>query len=137
DWPSAATARFSLGDHRAVAEAAAHVTLESGHVGATYELSGPEALSGEDIAGLFQEALARAVELEITSPERWLEQARRAGPPRLDDRRLEALAAMFRYYDRHGFVGNPTVLAHLLGRPPRTLRAVMGSWDAFDQKKRR
>jgi hypothetical protein len=35
------------------------------------------------------------------------------------------LLAMFRDYDAHGSPGDPTVLAALLGRPPRDLRQVL------------
>ncbi|NIV28395.1 MAG: hypothetical protein GWN58_02435 [Anaerolineae bacterium] len=31
---------------------------------------------------------------------------------------VETLLQMFRYYERHGFWGNPRVLTWLLGRPP-------------------
>jgi hypothetical protein len=47
----------------------------------------------------------------------WEQGARASG---LGDYQVETLIKMFRYYQRHGFAGNPRVLGWLLGRPPTT-----------------
>ncbi|MEM8996250.1 MAG: NAD(P)H-binding protein [Acidobacteriota bacterium] len=126
--PYAASARFSLVDLGDVAAAAATVALEEGHVGATYELCGPEVHDHRQIADALGAASGLTVRIEETTPAGWRADAEARG--QLDAARLDALEAMFRYYDRHGFAGSPTVLSHLLGRPPRTLFEVASGWLA-------
>ncbi len=65
-------------------------------------------------------ALGRPVRVISETPDAWAARARAAG---MDDYQRDTLTAMFRYYERHGLVGNPTVLTALLGRPPTTLAA--------------
>lgn len=100
-------APFSLVDLADVAEAAAVVLTEDGHACATYELAGPRAVTVREMAA------ALGVRPERVDAADWLA-ARDLSPYA-----REALAAMFAHYDRHGLVGNPRVLAGLLGRPPR------------------
>ena len=116
---------FTLVDLEDVAEAAAIVLTEPGHVGATYELCGPENHSHLEIAEIFAAVSGRPVTVEQQSLEAWQASARAGG---LDGYALESLAAMFRYYDRYGFVGNGRVLNMLLGREARSLRDVAASW---------
>lgn len=98
-------APFSLVDLSDVAEVAATVLTGPGHAHATYELAGPRAVTVREVArGLGAEAV------RVAAPE-WL-----AGRG-LGEYATAALTAMFDHYDRHGLVGNPRVLAVLLGRP--------------------
>jgi hypothetical protein len=98
-----------------VAEAAAVILTESGHEGAIYELAGPEVLSQQDVAEILSRQLDRPVRVEIIPQHEWEQQARRLGR---DDYEIQTLLKMFRYYEQHGFAGNPNVLARLIGRPP-------------------
>lgn len=113
--PYSPQALFSLVDLEDVAEAAARALTEPGHEGAIYELAGPERLSMAQAAEILSRVLGRPVRAERLPLRAWQAQARRAGLPPYARR---ALSAMFRYYDRHGLVGNPNVLTWLLGRPP-------------------
>lgn len=103
-----------------VAEAAAIVLTEPGHAGATYELAGAEALSQIEVASVLANCLGRPVRAETVPIETWEQRARASG---LGSYQIETLIEMFRYYEQHGFWGNPRVLGWLLGRPSTTFAA--------------
>ncbi len=111
--PYAERARLSMVDLQDVAEVAANVLAEAGHEGATYELSGPEALTQKEVATILGQQIGREVQVEVVPVGAWERQARESG---LDDDRIETLVKMFRYYERNGLMGNPGVLEWLLGR---------------------
>lgn len=108
-------ARFALVDLADVALAAARILNESGHEGAIYELAGPENLSSVEIARAIADRLRRPVEAAERSVESWESSANAGGMP---SRTVGYLAAMFRYYDRYGLIGNGNVLGWLLGHRP-------------------
>lgn len=118
--PYAVEARLSIVDLEDVAAAAAIVLTEPGHVGATYELAGPEALTQIEVAAILGQVLERPVRAEAVSLEAWERQARASG---LGGYQVETLLKMFRYYDAHGLWGSPRVLGWLLDRPPTTFAA--------------
>ncbi|RME61458.1 MAG: NAD-dependent epimerase/dehydratase family protein, partial [Caldilineae bacterium] len=101
--PYRVTARLALVDLDDVAEAAARVLTEAGHEWAIYELAGPENLSQLDVAEILGQALGRIVRAEETPQGARAAAARKGG---LNDYAVETLLAMFRYYDRHGLLGN-------------------------------
>ncbi len=110
-------ARLSIVDLDDVAVAAATVLTEPGHLGAIYELAGPAPLSQVEIAAVLSQQLGRPVRAEAVSLDAWERRARAGG---MGEYQVAMLLAMFRYYDRHGLVGNPAVLGWLLGRPTTT-----------------
>lgn len=118
--PYAVETRLGMVDLEDVAEAAAVVITEPGHGGATYELAGVDVLSQSQVAAILSQQLGRPVRAQLVPIEEWEQQARAAG---LDDYQVDTLVKMFRYYERHGFWGNPRVLGWLLGRPPTTFAA--------------
>lgn len=118
--PYAVETRLGMVDLEDVAEAAAVVLTEPGHEGATYELAGPEALTQTEVAAILSQQLGRPVRAESVPLETWEKRARESG---LGEYQVETLVKMFRYYDRHGFWGNPRVLGWLLGRPPSSFAA--------------
>lgn len=111
--------RMSMVDLGDVAEAAAVVMTEPGHVGSTYELAGPETLTQTQIAEILAAQLKRPVRAEQIAIEAWARQAQAMG---MGTYQIETLVKMFRYYNRHGLWGNPRVLAYLIGRPPTTFQ---------------
>ncbi len=113
--PYAAETRISMVDLADVAEAAALVLTEPGHDGATYELSGPGFLSQTEVAKVLSDCLGREVRVEAVPLAAWKAGARAAG---LGEVQIETLTRMFRYYQDHGFRGNPRVLGWLLDRQP-------------------
>lgn len=114
--------RLSLVDVADVAEVAARMLVEDGHESATYELVGCPALSQLDVAAALSERVGRPVRVEEVGLDAWERNARSAG---LSDYAVETLMQMFRYYARHGLVGNPNVLGWLLGRAPASLAAFL------------
>jgi NAD(P)H dehydrogenase (quinone) len=116
--PYPVTTRISLVDLRDVAEAAARVLTEDGHVGATYELVGTHALSQSDVAEALSQTMGRPVRAVAETVEAWETRARGAG---MGEYQRETLAAMFRSYAADDLVGNANVLTWLLGRSPTTL----------------
>ena len=122
--PYALDARLSLVDLRDVAAVAAKVLTEKVHAGAVYELAGPQPLSQTDIAALLAQVLGRPVSAQRVEWDDWQADARQRG---MGDEAIETLLAMFRYYDRHGLVGNPNVLGWLLGRGPTSFSDFVSS----------
>lgn len=118
--PETSISLVDLGD---VAEVAAKVLLESGHVGAIYELVGTPPLSQHEVAATYADVLGRPVKAEAIPKEVWAQQARG-----LSDYARNTLLAMFDYYERHGLVGNPNVLRGLLGRAPTSLTICIRTW---------
>lgn len=114
-------APFGLVDLDDVGHAAAEVLVGDGHVGATYELGGPAAVSVRDVAHVAGEVLGREVAVERVTPETWAA-GEGAG---LDERRRAWLLAMFAYYDRHGLPTGAVPLAALLGRAPTSVGDVV------------
>ena len=111
-------ARFALVDVADVAQAACRILTESCHAGAIYELAGPDNLSSAEIARALADHLQRPVQAVQAPLVEWERSASAGGLPTAA---IEALAAMFRYYDRYGLVGNGNVLGWLLGRSPTSL----------------
>lgn len=104
--------RFSFVALADVAAAAARVLGEGAdvHHGATYELGGPELLSVRQLC----RRARRSVMVSQVPVADWME---RHGRGLTGDARAR-LAAMFDFYDRHGFVAGSAQLHALLGRPP-------------------
>ena len=112
--PYSAESPISLVDLNDVAEVVTTVLLEDGHRGAIYELAGTHPLTQLDVCAALGENMA----FEQIALADWRENAERSG---LSEYAIETLSAMFRYYDAHGLVGNPTVLKALIGRNPTSL----------------
>ncbi len=108
-------AELSVVDLRDVAAAAATVLTQSGHVGKSYELCGPEAISHSRMAEVFAASLGRPVEAVAIDRMDWEAGGRAAG---LGGDAIDVLLKMFRWYDRSGFAGSAADLELLLGRSP-------------------
>lgn len=114
-------APFGLVDVMDVAQAAATVLTHAEHIGATYELGGPDLVGMRDVAAIAQEVLSRPVPAQRIDPRDWAQ-----GPGSgLDPREREWLLAMFDYYDQYGLPSRPRALAALLGRSPHDVRQVL------------
>jgi uncharacterized protein YbjT (DUF2867 family) len=130
--PYAPDTRLSMVDLDDVAEAAAVVLTERGHVGATYELVGANALTPAEIAAILAQHLDRPVRAEVVPLDVWEQGARAMG---MGEYQIETLLKMFRYYERYGFWGNPNVLTWLLRRPPTTFASFIAQTSASQQGK--
>lgn len=120
--PYPVATQLSLVDLADVAEAAALVMAEPGHLGATYELVGTEPLAQTVVAEVLSQVLQRPVRAREVPLAEWQQGAEAAG---LDEYAIGTLVKMFRYYATYGFAGNPRVLTCLLGREPTSLAACL------------
>jgi len=114
--PYPVSTRLSLVDLHEVAEVAARVLTEPGHLYATYELVGTRPHTQAEVADILSQQLGRPVQAQATSLAEWQATTRNLSPYALD-----TLLKMFDYYACYGLEGNPTVLTLLLSRPPTTL----------------
>ncbi|SEC09212.1 Uncharacterized conserved protein YbjT, contains NAD(P)-binding and DUF2867 domains [Rhodococcus pyridinivorans] len=121
DVPYDPDAPFSFVALSDVATVAARVLVEGTdiHHGATYELGGPDSVSVRQLCAV----AGRSVEIEQVSVPVWMERHGRDLPA--DTR--ERLAAMFDFYDDHGFVAGSAVTAALLGRAPARVADLVSS----------
>jgi len=115
--PYSIHARLGMVDLEDVAEAAALVLTQPRHLGAVYELAGPEALTQVRVAEIISYVLEKPVRAETIPLDAWEKSARAAG---LGDYAVETLLKMFCYYDQNGLWGNPNVLGWLLQRRPHS-----------------
>ena len=112
--------KFNVADLADLAEATAVVSTQPGHLYATYELAGPEALSQRDMAAVCAAVLQR----DVVAREVALDDMAAAALARgIDPDRVEQMRIMNAHYSAHGFLGNPNVLTWLLGHPPTTFEA--------------
>ena len=118
--PYTVEARMSMVDLEDVAQAAAIVLTEPGHLGSTYELAGPEILTQTQVAEILSKHLKRPVRAEQITIETWTHQAQASG---MGEYQIKTLIKMFQYYNRNGFWGNPHTLTSLLHRRPTKFEA--------------
>jgi uncharacterized protein YbjT (DUF2867 family) len=112
------TPGVSAVDTRDIAEAAAIALTSDGHLGKTYNLNGPEILSGKKVASIWSGLLGKEIRYPGEDLDSFEEQMRKNSPSwSAFDIRM-----MFQGYLERGFVagdGDVETLARLLGHPPR------------------
>jgi uncharacterized protein YbjT (DUF2867 family) len=110
---------ISAVDVRDIAEATAIVLTTKGHFGKTYNLNGPEALSGAKAAAIWSELLDKAIRYPGEDMDTFEEQMRKKAPSwSAFDIRM-----MFQGYLERGFAAGPgdlETLTALLGHAPRS-----------------
>jgi uncharacterized protein YbjT (DUF2867 family) len=109
-------------DARDIAEAAAASLLSAEHEGQTYDLVGPEVLTGDRVAQIWSRALGRDVRYVGSDLDEW----QRHMLQYLPDWLVFDLRLMFEHFQRHGLKGSPEAVArltHVLGHPPRSFEA--------------
>jgi nucleoside-diphosphate-sugar epimerase len=112
--PCSLEAPMSLVDLADVAQAAATLLCDPGHVGDIYELAAPEVLTPRETAAAIGNRLGRDVRVEQIL----IESCGRQAEAKLGRYKIETLAKMFDYYDRYGLRANSRVLRNLIGRSP-------------------
>jgi uncharacterized protein YbjT (DUF2867 family) len=112
------TVGISAVDVRDIAEAAAIALTSDGHFGKTYNLNGPEVLSGPKVASIWSGLLGKEIRYPGDNMDAFEEQMRKQGPSwSAFDIRM-----MFQGYLERGFVAEPgdlETLTELLGHSPR------------------
>jgi uncharacterized protein YbjT (DUF2867 family) len=109
---------ISAVDTRDIAEAAAIALTTDGHLGKTYNLNGPEILSGPTMASSWSRQLGREVRYTGGDLDSFEEQLRKQAPSWL----AFEIRMMFQGYHERGFVaedGDLEALTALLGHAPR------------------
>jgi uncharacterized protein YbjT (DUF2867 family) len=112
-------ARFAKVDTRDVGEVIAKVLTEEGHEGRTYELTGPEALTYDDMAARLSGALRREIEYVDMPPDDYAGALAGAGLPGWLARELADLYGRG-FYRAGGASFVTDTVERLLGRPPRS-----------------
>ena len=109
-------------DARDIAEAAAIALTSEGHLGKTYNLNGPDVLSGPMAASIWSELLGKGIRYPGEDMNAIEEQLRQKAPSwSAFDIRM-----MFQGYLERGFVaqdGDVEALTTLLGHPPRDYKS--------------
>ena len=112
------TPGISAVDTRDIAEAAAIALTNDGHLGKTYNLNGPEILSGKKIASIWSGLLGKEIRYPGEDLDSFEEQMRQSAPSwSAFDIRM-----MFQGYLERGFAaedGDMETLTQLLGHAPR------------------
>lgn len=127
------SAGLSRVDVRDIAEAAAIALTTDGHSGETYDLVGPDVVTGESTAATWSEALGREVRYGGDDLDAWEQQNLRYLPPALAyDFRM-----MYDFFQREGLKATDEALARIervLGKPPRSFadfaRETAAAWKA-------
>jgi uncharacterized protein YbjT (DUF2867 family) len=112
------TVGISAVDIRDIAEATAIALTSDGHQGKTYNLNGPEVLSGPKVASIWSRVLGKEIRYPGDNMDAFEEQMRKSAPSwSAFDIRM-----MFQGYLERGFVaerGDLETLTELLGHAPR------------------
>ncbi|MFP3668446.1 NmrA family NAD(P)-binding protein [Priestia sp. SIMBA_032] len=107
--------RICMIDLEDLAEAASIILTSPGHIGATYELCGPENLSLSDMIAAMEQNFGREIKVETPQDAMFAAQLKKLG---VGDYQVNTLLKMFQHYNEHGFIGNPNILTWILGRKP-------------------
>ena len=111
-------AGISAVDIRDIAEAAAIALTSDGHLGKTYNLNGPDVLSGPKMASIWSELLGKEIRYSGEDMDAFEQQMRE----RVPSWSAFDIRMMFEGYLERGFVaetGDIETLTDLLGHPPR------------------
>lgn len=109
---------ISAVDVRDIAEAAAIALTGSGHLGKTYNLVGPDNLSGNDVASIWSKLLGKKVRYAGHDMDAFEEQMRKTAPSWA----AFDIRVMFQIYLERGFTAERSdveTVTKLLGHPPR------------------
>ncbi|MGE3590626.1 MAG: NmrA family NAD(P)-binding protein [Ilumatobacteraceae bacterium] len=120
-----------------VADVAVRALLEPGHADATYELTGPDALTFREAARILSQATGRRIEHIAVSPEDYVTAAVAVGVPVEE---AEALTSLFATVldGRNSYTTDD--IARVLGRPPTAFAeyarraAATGVWTRVEQR---
>ncbi len=126
-YVDAGEARISMVDTRDVAAVAAVALTESGHTGAHYDVTGPEALSYTDVAAKLTSAMGRQITY-VDAPDDAVCQALLGAG--LNEWFASALVGLYQDYRRSGADGYAAqvtgTVERLTGRPARSLDDLLG-----------
>ena len=126
-YADAGEARISMVDTRDVAAVASRALTEPGHVGAHYDVTGPEALSYADVAAKLTSAMGRRISY-VAAPDDAVRKALLGAG--LTEWFAGALVGLYQDYRRSGTDGYAAQVTEtcqrLTGRPARSLDGLLG-----------
>jgi uncharacterized protein YbjT (DUF2867 family) len=105
-------------DVRDVADCAVNALMKNGYEGKTYEIHGPDILTGEGIAGTYTRYLGREVRYSGDDLNAWAEKAK----PMIPEFLVSDLRIMYAFFQENGVIASKAELdkmRELLGRTPR------------------
>jgi uncharacterized protein YbjT (DUF2867 family) len=126
--------RIALVDARDVALAAAAVLIGRGHEGKTYALTGPAALSLQEIAEILSRAAGRTVKYEDVSAAELKEVLSGAGVP---DWLAEDIVALHAFFGANAGAATTRSVRELTGSAPRTYETFAREFAASFAEHRR
>jgi uncharacterized protein YbjT (DUF2867 family) len=106
-------------DVRDIADGAVNAILNSGHEGQTYDVSGPDTLTGEGIAAIYTKHLGREVRYSGDDIDAWASKSKGMMPEYL----IADMRIMYQFFQDNGMIASKEDLEKmqkLLGRKPRT-----------------
>jgi uncharacterized protein YbjT (DUF2867 family) len=109
-------------DVRDIADCAINALTRSGHENETYDIHGPDTLTGEGIAGAYTKHLGREVRYGGDDIEAWAESSKGMMPEFL----IADMRIMYQFFQNNGMIATKDELERtekLLGRKPRTFDA--------------
>lgn len=122
-------------DVRDIAEAAAAALTTAGHEGQTYDVAGPDVLTGDSVAAAWSRALGRPIAYAGDDTEAWERQALAFLPATV----AYDFKLMWEFFQREGLIASPEAIERLtkvLGHAPRPFDAFVtetaAAWKAAD-----
>jgi uncharacterized protein YbjT (DUF2867 family) len=116
------SAGLSRVDVRDIGEAAAVALTEPGHEGKTYDLVGPDEVTGESTARTWSQALGKPIAYAGDDLDAWEKQQVQYLP----DWMVFDFGAMYEFFQQHGLKASKDAIeqqTRLLGHPPRSFEA--------------
>jgi len=120
-------------DVRDIADCAVNALTKSGHEGQTYEVHGPDTLTGEGIAAIYTKHLGRAVRYSGDDINAWAEKMKDMMPVFL----IADMRIMYQFFQDNGMIASKDDLERtqkLLGHKPRTfddfVREIVMEWKS-------
>lgn len=106
-------------DVRDIADCAINALMKSGHEGRTYEVHGPDTLTGEGIAKTYTKHLGREIRYSGEDLDTWAEKSKGVMPDFL----IADMRIMYQFFQDNGMIASKDDLEkteELLGRKPRS-----------------
>lgn len=119
-FATAGDAKISIVDIRDIAAVAAKALTSKGHEGKTYDLTGPEALTHQQIATHLSNTLAREIRYINVSPEDMLQALIAVGFPLWQ---AEGLIEDYAHYSRGEASAVTSVIQDITGKPARDFKS--------------
>jgi len=90
------------------------------HYAASYELSGPDNLTSNDVADVLSKVTGRKITAVQRSVDDLFQAIHAMNPAKGLDQSMAVMKSIIAWYSKYSFVGNPNVFTWLMGRPPKS-----------------